>query len=122
MCFSLGADAHCSEFENHETTSSIPDTFLTIKNRSRRREPNPRHEQDHERHPDWQREKNAGEVENSFPPRDAKKLRAVQLGVVKYPLWIGPWKSGLRRRSAIQPLRQFARPIRQVRARTRHGF
>src|SRR3984893_14359656 len=92
MCSSVGVNVHRPKLEDHEMISAIADALLTIKNRSGRSDLEPKHEQDHDRQPDWQREKNAGEVENSFPARDLKKLRAVQLGAVEYQLWIDPWK------------------------------
>src|SRR5450759_4419576 len=50
---SLGVNVHRPELEDHKTISAIADALLTIKNRSGRSDLDPKHEQDHDRQPDW---------------------------------------------------------------------
>jgi len=58
---------HRSKLEEHKTISPIPDPFLTIKNRSRRGDPDPPHDQDHEYWPARQGQQNKCDVESPFP-------------------------------------------------------
>src|SRR4029077_63699 len=69
MRLRLRIHVHRSEFEEHERTSSIPDTLLPKKNRPSRSNYDPSHHQNDQWQPDRQSHQNACYVEDAFPAR-----------------------------------------------------
>ena len=50
---SLRMHFHAPEFENHEPPTSEPNPLLGVKDGTGRRDPDRRHNQEHERQPNW---------------------------------------------------------------------
>ena len=60
---------HAPKFEDHERSTPEADAFLPIENGAWRRNLNHRDNEQHERQPNWERQRYQREIQSSLPAR-----------------------------------------------------